>query len=512
MAMTIHGVALRPGVSRNRRRYTPEMCSKAYDRISERLDDMAGRPLTMRTAHPDPSGQGAVVTSIVGHVTKAWLTSDKAIAYEALLADTPEGKTVQQLVKPAADGRAHLANVSIRGYFLGETRQDPDGCVTADDLEIDGLDLTDTPGMTTASVAPGASESVQSTPIFESVEEAFVDTTTSTIYADLGFTAAGQRLPITTEADIRTSWAAINETADGYTRKQAGRIRGRIRAAARESGINLATEATDSAVKQIIEGYAAMLPEPMRPKFIEEAYACVSVGDGAASVDASCYGNDPADLQAVIGRLAAAVVAALDEIDPNGDGQIDLPEETAPTGSANESARPAANGKEPTMGSETQPAAGTTEAATTPEPLTTESLKTALAETMGPIAEALAKVLTPAAPAGAAPAAAAAETAPAAGAATATETAAAAATETAPAGPVTEADLREKIRAELLQEARAGITGPGGTAPERKGLVKDITEESFDLSSLPKAQRDALVGEAYVKKLFPALYADLAAD
>src|SRR6185312_6804611 len=107
--------------------------------------------------------------------------TDGAISYEAELLDTPEGKTVQALIKPNKDGRQTLGSVSIRGYMVGEATTDPDGHVTPADVEIDGLDLTDTPGVLAASVTPGAAETADRQPIFESAE-AFVDMTAETKY------------------------------------------------------------------------------------------------------------------------------------------------------------------------------------------------------------------------------------------------------------------------------------------------------------------------------------------
>jgi hypothetical protein len=548
MAATVHGIAIRPRVSRNGRRYTPETLKKAYDRLNRRLADTAARPVTMRTFHPKPGGQDGNVTSIVGHVTKASLTSDGAIAYEAVLADTDEAKAVQKLVKPGPDGRQHLGNVSIRGWWLGPTETDENGFETGDDLEIDGLDLTDSPGIPEATVALGANgetgETAGRTFIFESAE-AFVDMTITesgpaaclfedglcttcqvteaankTPYGDVTYADPGyqsdkkKRYPIDTKAHTKAAWSYINKAGNEkpYTSAQLKRIKQRIKAAAKKFGIDITAESYDVAVKQIVEAYAAMLPETARPKFVEEASACVSVGNGPANISVSAYGNDPADLQAVIGRLSAAVVAALDAVDPDGDGDIDLPgdadggagwRETAPgvKSPAHETAPAAAQPKGAPMSTETTPAAGTEATPVTAESVAT-AVTAALAAPLTALAEAVAK-LAPAAPATETAAGATTETGPAEGAP------AAGTTETASAKPKTEAEIREALKAEIRNEMLNESRNSGGEV-ERKGLAAKITAEDFDLSSLPESDRRAIAGEAYFKRLFPAQHAALA--
>lgn len=554
MAAVVHGVAIRPRVSRNGRRYTAEALRRAYDRLNARLAAGESRPVTMRTFHPTPEGNGRSVVSIVGRVRKVGMTSDGAITYEAVLVDTPEGKTVQQLVKPDADGRQTLGNVSIRGWWVGETRTDPQGFEVGDDLEIDGLDFTDSPGIPEASVAPGAAtEAAPGGPlIFESVEEAFMDTTTTNTatetddrpciledgcctvhlptnettaskapygnvtYADPGYQKDGKkRYPLDTEKHVRAAWGYINQADNAklYTAAQLKRVKGKIKSAAKKLGINIASETTNASVKQIIEGYAAFLPEAARPRFLEEAYACVSVGNGPADISVSAYGNDPAQLQAVIGRLADAVVAALDKVDPDGDGDIDLPNETAPNAGVGESATPAANGKEPTVATETTQTTEGTKAEETAAPITKADLTEALTAAFAPLADAL-KGLVPAAPAAAAAGAtetAAAGTEPA-GAEATTTTAA----ETAAGGTVTLEQAQAmaakaaeeavaKARNDLLNESRRNTT-----SGDRKGLARSVGEDGFDFSKLSEAERSELAGEALLLKLFPQQAAGLA--
>jgi len=193
MPIKVAGIAIRPGVSRNKRRYTPEVLALANERLAARLADPAGLPATMRSHH----AAGDDSTHIAGSLTKAELTADGAIHYEGLLADTAVGRDISALATPDADGHQHLRNVSIRGWWLGPVTEDAQGNETASDLEIDGLDFTANPGVPDATVS-ATKESVVSERhvIFESVEDAIITTeadtkpkplTPGSNYADPGY-------------------------------------------------------------------------------------------------------------------------------------------------------------------------------------------------------------------------------------------------------------------------------------------------------------------------------------
>lgn len=169
---SISGVALVPGVSRNRRLYTPELIAKAAKRMQERIADPAGLPIVMRTHHE----AGDDSAKIVGRVTDVTVGNDKTLRYKADLYDTSHARDIANLVTPKAPA---LRSVSIHGYWVGDTRQvqAQDGpATTADDLEIDAIDFTASPGVDGALIDSGgggkATESggVLRTPISEAME------------------------------------------------------------------------------------------------------------------------------------------------------------------------------------------------------------------------------------------------------------------------------------------------------------------------------------------------------
>ena len=75
------------------------------------------------------------------------LAEDGSARFTAQLAATTAGQDIATLVT-AKD--PFLKNVSIRGWWLGEVRKvihDGENATTADDLEIDGIDFTKSPGV-----------------------------------------------------------------------------------------------------------------------------------------------------------------------------------------------------------------------------------------------------------------------------------------------------------------------------------------------------------------------------
>jgi hypothetical protein len=167
----ISGVALAPGVSRNRRLYTPELIAKAAKRMQERLADPDGLPIVMRTHH-DAGDDSA---KIVGRVVEVTIDGNKALRYKADLYDTRHGKDIATLVTSSSPA---LRSVSIHGYWIGDTKQvsyEGGTATTADDLEIDAIDFTATPGVDGALIDTKNGKATESggvfrTPISEATE------------------------------------------------------------------------------------------------------------------------------------------------------------------------------------------------------------------------------------------------------------------------------------------------------------------------------------------------------
>jgi hypothetical protein len=151
---TVTGAFLRTGVSRNGRLYTAETIRRAVARMQARLDDPKGQPLAMLSHH----AAGDDSLRIVGRVTAVEARSldrdDVVATFAAEIANTTAGRDVAALVATENAG-SFLRNVSIRGWWLGDVRTEQiDGqtCETADDLEIDGIDFTKSPGLPAARI------------------------------------------------------------------------------------------------------------------------------------------------------------------------------------------------------------------------------------------------------------------------------------------------------------------------------------------------------------------------
>ena len=533
---TLEGVALAPGVSKNGRRYTPAAITRAHDRLAARLADPNGRPVTMRSHHPDPKQRSdRDVTRIAGRVTSVSLGEDGRLRWKGELVETATGKDIAALTTPE---KPVLDNVSIRGWWVGRTWTDATGAECGEDVEIDGLDFTDFPGLDEARIDTAElTESDDRQLITESaedvrmtIEEAKAQTPGSN-YADLGYQADKvKRYPLDTKAHVRAAWSFINNPKNQkpYTAPQLKRIKGKIKAAAASFGIQITEESVASVMHELTEAFIAGLPEQ-----ITEAMASVSVSNGPADLSASAYGNDPADLKAVVGRLASAVLAALDAVDPDGDGDLDLPGDTAesddPDADAMETAStPGATAsgdttsdKEVTQVAETTTTetpddfAGVTKAANPHggTPGVTETAAAApAANTEATESEAPARNLTDADVAALA-AALKTEAAPAATTESTDSTTTGEVTETAPMLTVEQArEMAQKavteaaaaMKSEITEEAIALIRSGG-----RKGVVRPTDESGAEkpLHEMSPEERDSYASEAWAAVLSrPAAY------
>ncbi|MBR7832479.1 hypothetical protein KDL01_04375 [Actinospica durhamensis] len=174
----LHGVFLTPGVSRNNRHYSKELIGKAVSRMQARIADPDGLPIVMRTSHDAADDSG----KIVARVTRVHQDEAGRAHFEARFYDTAPARDIAALVHPADGGPPGLRSVSIAGSFLGEPRTtvvDGKPASTADDMEVEKIDFTASPGVTGAVIAPSSRPPFESTaargsgrtPIFESWEE-----------------------------------------------------------------------------------------------------------------------------------------------------------------------------------------------------------------------------------------------------------------------------------------------------------------------------------------------------
>jgi hypothetical protein len=343
---TITGIALGPGVSRNGRLYTAEAIGRACARAAARIEE-GGAPLTMLTHHAADDDS----TQIVGRLTSLVQLDDGRARYTADLANTEEARTIANLVD-ATDGPPYLDGVSIRGAWVGKVRRQPgpDGVAveTADDLEIDGLDFTRKPGVVGARVdsftREGTSAPAETAPegrvlITESVQEALVTTTTEadTVkaetpvpgggpYADPGYQAdKKKRYPIDTKARAKSAWSYVNQPDNArlYTSAQLKRIKQRITKALKGFGVQVAAQEgwLIEPASQVTEALA----ECWGMDSADAGTLYVSLTNGPTTVTVSSYSLDPHDLDAVGRAAMAGAVQAIVGIDPDLDGDVDVP-------------------------------------------------------------------------------------------------------------------------------------------------------------------------------------------
>lgn len=338
MTGTVTGVALAPGVSLNNRLYTKANITKAYERMKTRLADPNGSPVVMRTHH----GAGDDSTRIVAKVKSVSLDPDGTMRYAADFADTEHAQTIRALALPGDDGKPTLAHVSIFGWWMAEptkvTLDDGTTAETSDDLEINAIDFTADPGVLAASAS---AESAQRYALNEShdAEITVTETTTSTItlpaaapvsvkYADLGFLGE-KRFPIDTPEQIQSAWHTVSmkEARKGYSDAQIKRIRTRIEGEARKAGITtqdswLVTGGTLDQAKTS-EYYGDYMLAALGDDVCVPASFCFNATNGPISVSISSWQLDPADLQMVLGKATAAITLALQDFDPDMDGDLD---------------------------------------------------------------------------------------------------------------------------------------------------------------------------------------------
>jgi len=342
-AATVRGIFLRPGISKNRRLYTKENIGKAVERMQEALKGNSGLPINMATSHGAAFDDDALST--VGRVTNVYQLPDGSAGFEADIANTSHGRDIANL---AVGG--FIKGVSIRGQWLGNvdtvTTDDGKEAVTADDLGINGIDFTHSPGVDgaeiiNASLAESANsdtslifESVSEVQVIESAhdEQIIADAVENAVqsaleaifekdaakpygdvqYADPGYQAdKKKRYPIDTAKHARAAWSYINQADNAglYTAAQLKRIKSRIKSAAKKFGINIVGE-HDSLAQEIQD--------------VLEAYASITLDNDMDSIHISGYAIDPHQLKMVANRVAFGAIAAMHAIDPDDDGDIYL--------------------------------------------------------------------------------------------------------------------------------------------------------------------------------------------
>jgi hypothetical protein len=381
---TIGGVALAPGVSKNRRWYKPEHVRNAVARAQERIKAGA-EPMVMLTHHAADDDSRAISARLTGMS----LDEDGNARYTAAIADTPAGRDLAALTDTSDGQPPHLKGVSIRGYWLGTVHKvkGPDGQdveTSSGGIELDGLDFTRSPGVAAAQVdtfawadRSGRTETTERVPITESVPEARVTISEETVapvvlteaeramlpfaggahvfengtcitcaavteggdapgdgskpfgtvsYADPGYQADKvKRYPVDSKAHVKSalSYLAQKANAAKYTPAQLKRVMGRIRAAAKKFGITTAAESAGwsfDAPAQVTEALAEHYGDSSRA-----GSWSVRASNGPVDICLSSYSVDPEDLDVILRAAADAACKALAALDPDMDGDVDVP-------------------------------------------------------------------------------------------------------------------------------------------------------------------------------------------
>lgn len=349
------GTFLYPGVSLNKRLYTKALIGKAVARMRARIDDPDGLPIVMRTHH----GAGDNSRLIVGRITAVNQETDGRGTYQARWYDTAPARDLAALVQPADGGSPGLRSVSIFGWFHGEhdTQVDGETVSTADDLEIDAIDFTATPGVVQALIDPsGAARPTESAraglkPISETWETPVataaapeqsravpmtgpvIDEYSAQQMRDMADTGQAMRndkgepsFPIKTKSDLRKAIRAVGRGGSDHDKIRAHII-------ARAKALNLTSMVPDNwnADGSLKDGESIGSPRfgeireyyPQGPD--GQAGICVDAYNGPVSLTLRAVCIEPADLRAIAAAAIGAACDALRALDPDMDADIDVP-------------------------------------------------------------------------------------------------------------------------------------------------------------------------------------------
>lgn len=343
---------LAPGVSRNMRLYTKDVIAKAVNRMQARIADPNGLPIVMRTHHE----AGDNSASIVGRVHTVSVAEDGSARYSALIYDTQAGRDIAALITPKQPA---LRSVSIHGYWLGplkKVRHEGESVTTGDDLEIDAVDWTATPGVVSATVHDAAwltgrhAESAESeatrTPISEAVEATITTITEAVIdedevawnaFVEAAYTqkqkdamvgsgamrnAQGHgSYPIKSKSDLRKAIRAVGRGGANHNS-----IRRHIIARAKALGLSAMIPANwnpDGSIKESATRFGAVT-EYMGDFADGGSSFCIDAANGPISITLRGCGVDPAELRVIAAAAMDAAIDALSALDPDMDGDIDL--------------------------------------------------------------------------------------------------------------------------------------------------------------------------------------------
>lgn len=337
---TIKGTMLAPGISKNNRKYTNEAIGRMVNRMKERLNDPNALPVVMRTHHD--AGDNSRL--IVGRITSVQQESDGRATYEAKLYNTVAGRDIAALID-GSDGAPALRTTSVFGRWVGPTMETKEGgkrVEVGEDLAIEALDFTASPGVEQSRIDTVAFESHSMTlaPIQDEVAldgVSICENYEATIELDEDVDAEGEDLHVY-ERDFTTkqrkSMAAKGQAMAGgrYPIANKSDLRNAIRAVGRGSGDH-------NAIRQHIMKRAAalglsnMIPDNWKSSGAKESVAetqvevCVLDDDGCPIVKICATNVEYDDIKKAAKAAAKIAVRVIDpdqsdamDDDPDGDG------------------------------------------------------------------------------------------------------------------------------------------------------------------------------------------------
>jgi len=313
---TITSDFLAPGVSRNNRYYTPEVCAKAVKRLQERLADPDALPVQMLSYH----GAGDQTREVAARwMTAEWDEDAQLATASGYLVGTQAGRDIAELTTPGPDGRRTVDSVSINGWWLGPTRQvEIDGvmCETGDDLEINTIDITKSPGVLKARIRAAAAEAQETAPDDGPLRTPITESVEVTVMPDIPGRPSPADMPPKKPGEPAAKPAAAEVAPDGPAGTEGG---------TQEQDATPGADATETA-----EAATEAAPNPLAETIaaLREAHVRIGGWQGPIDIDLDAWGISNDDVSAAAVQLGAAFDAALKVLDPDNDGDFDLPDGT----------------------------------------------------------------------------------------------------------------------------------------------------------------------------------------
>jgi hypothetical protein len=149
-------------------------------------------------------------------------------------------------------------------------------------------------------------------------------------FADPGYqNDKKQRYQLDTKAHAKAAWAFINkpDNAKLYSGPQLRNVKARILKALKSFGVSVAAESgwTTGEPYQVNEAVREWLGDAVAGSADRSGSWCITAANGPVSLTMSSYCMDPADIGVILRAAADAACKALHALDPDMDGDVDVP-------------------------------------------------------------------------------------------------------------------------------------------------------------------------------------------